>query len=98
MRWRSLIRVLIFVPYVIAEVIVATGWSLMLQTTGAVNGLLDKMGLSGWTVDWLADPSVAIWSLMVIISWKYIGLSLIHISEPTRLGMISYAVFCLKKK
>src|SRR5450756_2398243 len=24
------------------------------------------------------------------------GLSLIHISEPTRLGMISYAVFCLK--
>src|SRR5450756_2553891 len=26
------------------------------------------------------------------------SLSLIHISEPTRLGMISYAVFCLKKK
>src|SRR5665648_201127 len=29
--------------------------------------------------------------------WSY-DLSLIHISEPTRLGMISYAVFCLKKK
>src|SRR5659263_727014 len=28
----------------------------------------------------------------------YAHLSLIHISEPTRLGMISYAVFCLKKK
>ena len=27
-----------------------------------------------------------------------VQLSLIHISEPTRLGMISYAVFCLKKK
>src|SRR5660397_287878 len=26
-----------------------------------------------------------------------IGLSLIHISEPTRLRRISYAVFCLKK-
>ena len=26
------------------------------------------------------------------------GLSLIHISEPTRLLSISYAVFCLKKK
>src|SRR5450759_2519219 len=26
------------------------------------------------------------------------SLSLIHISEPTRLGMSSYAVFCLKKK
>src|SRR5450756_2898813 len=32
--------------------------------------------------------------------WHIAGhcLSLIHISEPTRLGMISYAVFCLKKK
>src|SRR5450759_5685159 len=29
---------------------------------------------------------------------KSLILSLIHISEPTRLGMISYAVFCLKKK
>src|SRR5450756_3080872 len=28
---------------------------------------------------------------------EVIRLSLIHISEPTRLGMISYAVFCLKK-
>ena len=27
-----------------------------------------------------------------------IGLSLIHISEPTRPLYISYAVFCLKKK
>ena len=27
-----------------------------------------------------------------------VGLSLIHISEPTRPRLISYAVFCLKKK
>ena len=27
-----------------------------------------------------------------------VGLSLIHISEPTRQEAISYAVFCLKKK
>src|SRR5450756_2751222 len=31
-------------------------------------------------------------------SVQVVTLSLIHISEPTRLGMISYAVFCLKKK
>ena len=39
-RGRSIIRVLIFVPYVISEVIVGTGWSLMLQSNGAVNDLL----------------------------------------------------------
>ena len=32
------------------------------------------------------------------ISCTCSGLSLIHISEPTRLRRISYAVFCLKKK
>ena len=30
--------------------------------------------------------------------YRVYGLSLIHISEPTRLLSISYAVFCLKKK
>ena len=40
-RGRSLIRVLIFVPYVISEVIVGTGWSLMLQSNGALNDLLE---------------------------------------------------------
>src|SRR5450759_5778707 len=33
-----------------------------------------------------------------IMKGEALFLSLIHISEPTRLGMISYAVFCLKKK
>src|SRR5665648_1246018 len=36
--------------------------------------------------------------LTIFASMFMHGLSLIHISEPTRLGMISYAVFCLKKK
>ena len=77
MRGRSVVRVLIFVPYVVSEVIVGTGWSLMLQTNGAVNDLLLKAGLPGWTVDWLSDPQVAIWSLMLIITWKYIGFAVI---------------------
>ena len=77
MRGRSLIRVLMFVPYVVSEVIVGTGWSLMLQTNGAVNDLLKKMGLGHLTQAWLSDPKIAIWSLMVIISWKYIGFAVI---------------------
>src|SRR5665648_1003765 len=32
----------------------------------------------------------------IVQNYDVDGLSLIHISEPTRLGMISYAVFCLK--
>ena len=36
-KGRALIRTLIFVPYVVSEVIVGTGWSLILQTTGALS-------------------------------------------------------------
>ncbi|WP_407317194.1 ABC transporter permease subunit [Isoptericola halotolerans] len=77
MRGRALIRVLIFVPYVLSEVIVGIGWGLMLHTTGAVNDLLTRAGLEGLTRDWLADPDVAIWSLMAVLVWKDIGFAVI---------------------
>ncbi|WP_406424033.1 sugar ABC transporter permease [Streptomyces sp. NBC_01589] len=76
-RGRSIIRVLIFVPYVISEVIVGTGWSLMLQSSGAVNDLLQHMGLGFLQAEWLSNPKLAIWTLMGIISWKYIGFAVI---------------------
>ncbi|WP_249998445.1 carbohydrate ABC transporter permease [Actinoplanes sp. M2I2] len=77
MRGQSVIRVLIFVPYVISEVIVGTAWSLILQTNGAVNDVLRSIGL-GWVAeDWLANPKLAIWTLMLILTWKYIGFAVI---------------------
>src|SRR5678816_3990606 len=46
------------------------------------------------TEDGVAAFSRRCTDLGCLVSW----LSLIHISEPTRLLSISYAVFCLKKK
>ena len=76
-RGRSVIRVLIFVPYVISEVIVGIGWSLMLQDAGALNSLLEKWGLGFLQQSWIADPSIAMGSLMIIITWKYLGFAVI---------------------
>lgn len=77
MRGQSLIRVLIFVPYVISEVVVGTGLGLMLQSDGALNAWLRGVGLGGLAHDWLADPGIAIWTLMAILTWKYIGFAVI---------------------
>ncbi|WP_430786336.1 carbohydrate ABC transporter permease [Actinoplanes sp. G11-F43] len=77
MRGQSVIRVLIFVPYVIAEVIAGTAWGLLLQTNGAVNGVLQSIGLDVLTRDWLADPDLALWTLMMILTWKYVGFAVI---------------------
>ena len=76
-RGRSIIRVLIFVPYVISEVIVGTGWALMMSDTGAFNTLLAKIGLGNLEQSWLADPSIALWTLMLILTWKYVGFAVI---------------------
>lgn len=77
MRAQSLIRVLIFVPYVISEVVVGLGWGLMLQSGGALNGALEKIGLGSLRADWISDPALAIWTLLIIITWKYIGFAVI---------------------
>lgn len=77
MRGQTAIRVLIFVPYVISEVVVGTGWSLMLATNGALNDFLTNIGLGSLAQDWLANPDIAIWTLMAIITWKYIGFAVI---------------------
>ncbi len=100
-RGRALIRVLIFVPYVISEVIVGTGFSLMLQVNGAVNDALHNIGLGFLATDWLANPNIAIWTLMGIITWKYIGFAVIlmlaglqsipgELSEAARIDGASY--------
>jgi len=77
MRGQSVIRILIFVPYVISEVITGTAWALILQTNGAGNDILKSIGLGGLTQDWLANPKLAIWSLMFILTWKYVGFAVI---------------------
>src|SRR5450759_5621167 len=59
---------------------------------------------AGWLVDrmevrWVYTAGFLLWSAATLSTAAVASfLSLIHISEPTRLGMISYAVFCLKKK
>ena len=49
----------------------------MLQVNGAVNDALHNIGLGFLATDWLADPNIAIWTLMGILTWKYIGFAVI---------------------
>ncbi|MDO4259796.1 MAG: sugar ABC transporter permease [Actinomycetaceae bacterium] len=77
MKGQSLIRVLIFIPYVISEVIAGTAWSLLLQTEGGVNRLLTDIGLGALASDWIANPQIAMATLMGILTWKYVGFAVI---------------------
>src|SRR5450759_4245397 len=61
-----------------------------MMTLGDANLLIGRIAL-------LPDDVKVKIDYLVKDARSVIDLSLIHISEPTRLGMISYAVFCLKK-
>src|SRR5450759_4351996 len=43
---------------------------------------------------WITFNRIALFRMKINNFYVGLYLSLIHISEPTRLGMISYAVFC----
>lgn len=77
LRGRSVFRLLIFVPYVLAEVIAGLAWKLILQPQGAVNAFLESVGLGAFAQNWLADPSLALWTIFFILTWKYIGFAIL---------------------
>src|SRR5678815_5275922 len=51
-----------------------------------------------WGYSLAFGPDAGGYGFIGTLDWAGLYLSLIHISEPTRLLSISYAVFCLKKK
>ncbi|AXO34975.1 carbohydrate ABC transporter permease [Micromonospora chalcea] len=76
-RGRSAFRLLVFVPYVLAEVTVGIMWKLILTDGGSLDALLRSVGLGGLVQAWLADLDVVIWTLLFVLTWKYVGFAII---------------------
>ena len=76
-RGRAILRLIFFAPYVIAEVITAIVWSLLLQPNGLAEHLLTAIGLGDAYHPWLADPDTVLIALFFIITWKYFGFHMI---------------------
>ncbi|HEX6618931.1 MAG TPA: sugar ABC transporter permease, partial [Solirubrobacteraceae bacterium] len=77
LKGRALLRVLFFAPFVLSEVVAAVVWSLMLQPQGLTDHALNSAGLHSVIHDWLADPSIVLYSVFVVISWKYFGFHMV---------------------
>jgi raffinose/stachyose/melibiose transport system permease protein len=76
-RGRAVLRLIFFAPYVIAEVITAIVWSLLLQPNGLSEHFLTAIGLGDAYHPWLADPDTVLVAMFFIISWKYFGFHMI---------------------
>ena len=74
---RTALRMIIFVPYVLAEVIAGVVWLMLLQPDGMVDAVFDVVGLGRPEQLWLGDPDIALCTVMVVLTWKYLGLAII---------------------
>jgi putative chitobiose transport system permease protein len=70
MRW---FRVAYYIPVVISMVVAGIAWKWIYQGNGLLNQLLKLLGLSQTGIDWLTDPHLAIFSVMVVTVWKGLG-------------------------
>ncbi|WP_326825391.1 sugar ABC transporter permease [Streptosporangium sp. NBC_01639] len=73
LKSRALLRVIFFAPVVVSPVMVAFLWKYIYNPdpSAGLNGLL------GLDVDWLGDPSVALWSIAGMVVWQYAGYSMV---------------------
>lgn len=77
LRGRTVLRLMIFVPYVLAEVVAGVIWLLMLQPRGVVDAILQTFGLEWARQLWLGDQRIALYTVFVVLTWKYIGFAII---------------------
>jgi raffinose/stachyose/melibiose transport system permease protein len=74
-RW--LFRLLFFLPYVLSEAVTGIVFRLLLQPGAFVDSALNGVGLGSLVQDWLGDPAIVMFTLFVIVSWKYFGFHMI---------------------
>jgi len=66
----GVLRVLIFLPMMLAPLVAGLFWRLLLdQTFGLVNFFLERLGFQA--VEWLTDPRFAIWGIIITDVWQW---------------------------
>lgn len=73
-RSRRLLQTLYAMPYLVSPIVIGYLWTLLLSPTfGPVNTLLTEVGLESWALPWLGDPDTALWVVILVSVWQWIG-------------------------
>lgn len=73
-RGMAVYRTVIFLPQVIALVVVAVAWRQIYAPRGLLNQVLDAVGLDALRRGWLGDPTTALAAVGFIGTWVEMGL------------------------
>jgi len=71
---RTFFRTGIYMPVILSYVVIGVLWSWIYNPTfGLLNGMLRALGLESWIKGWLSDPRIALFSVVAVDVWKWIG-------------------------
>ncbi|MEZ7124139.1 carbohydrate ABC transporter permease [Nonomuraea sp. AD125B] len=73
-RGLGFFRTVVFLPQVVAMVVVAVAWRRVYAPDGTLNGLLGALGLDSLTRGWLGDYTFALPAVGVVGTWVETGL------------------------
>lgn len=63
-------RIVVFLPWTISLVSITLSWMWLLQTDyGLVNSFLRRAGFASVAQDWLSNPSLALYTVMLVNTW-----------------------------
>jgi len=74
--WR-IYRSLIFMPFVLPSVVIGVVFIYLLEKDGIINTILRSIGLGALALDWLGKTSMALPTLMGIITWRELGFGVV---------------------
>jgi len=73
-RFFNFHRVIIYLPAIIPMIVVGIVFkSILHPSTGLLNGFFRGVGLDFMAKSWLTDPGIALYSVIVVDTWKGIG-------------------------
>jgi raffinose/stachyose/melibiose transport system permease protein len=73
-RWASFFRSGFYLPQVIPLAVTGIIWGWILHPDyGALNRILDAVGLHSLAVDWLGNPKYALFTVMAVLIWIQLG-------------------------
>lgn len=78
LRFSNFVRAIVYSPAVISSLIMGYIWMLIIKPeTGTLHQILQSLGFGAFYPDLLSDGTRAIWTIILVNSWQYIGGSMI---------------------
>jgi raffinose/stachyose/melibiose transport system permease protein len=77
LKSRYVLRALFFMPVVLSPLAVSYIWKFIFQFNGPLNQFLGWLGLESLQKTWLADPTLALWCILWVMTWQTFGLVMV---------------------